>query len=71
MKNNTSLAKSHSKSSNAKLTLLCLFSIVCFSALWVFLAMFNDLDKTISLIGTITSGVLTFLCLLMFNSFKR
>ena len=71
MNDNSSLARSHSKSSNAKLTLLCLFSVICFSSLWVFLGLYQDIDKTISLIGIISSGLLTLLCLLLFNKFKR
>ena len=67
---NDSLKKSHSKLSNGKLTLLCLFTILAFSALWVGLAMLPDY-QTFGLIITIISGVLLVLGLFGFNSFKR
>lgn len=69
----TSLEKSHSKSSNAKLTLLSLFTILFFSLFWVSLTMiplFENL-KTILLITCIASGVLSALGLVGFNLFKR
>lgn len=65
-----SLKRSHSKLSNGKLTLLCLFTILAFSTLWVGLAMLPDY-QTWGLIITIISGVLLVLGLFGFNSFKR
>ena len=40
----SSLARSHSKSSNARLTLLCLFTGIAFALVWVGL-IFLGLDK--------------------------
>ena len=69
--NKTSLEKSHSKSSNAKLTLLCLFSVLCFSALWVCLCFLKDDNIAYIIPACIASAILSFLCLLLFNKFKR
>ena len=65
-----SLKRSHSKLSNGKLTLLCLFTVLSFSVLWVGLAMLPDY-QILGLIITIISGVLLVLGLFGFNSFKR
>ena len=68
-----SLARSHSKSSNAKLTLLCLLSSLALAGAVVFIgAMIADyLEPTISYIGAGICAVVVVLCLLMFSRFKR
>ncbi len=69
----TAIEKSHSKSSNAKLTLLCIVTILAFSALWVGLAFLQHptFPLPIAWIITIAGGVVTVLGLLGFNVFKR
>lgn len=70
MNNNDSLKKSHSKASNAKLTLLCVLTILAFSALWIGLALIPS-QQTLGWIITIAGGVITLLGLVGFNVFKR
>lgn len=73
MDENESLKKSHSKSSNAKLTLLCFITILAFSILWVGIALLltEKCPFTLSLVITIVSGVVTLLGLIGFSRFKR
>lgn len=68
-----SLKRSHSKSSNAKLTLLCFATILAFSILWVGLAFINTeyIPNAVSIVITAVGGVLTILGLIGFNAFKR
>jgi uncharacterized membrane protein YccC len=68
-----SLKRSHSKSSNAKLTLLCFFTILAFTILWGGLAMIGieKIPTVVSVIVTACGGVLTLLGLIGFNAFKR
>lgn len=66
----TSLEKSHSKSSNFKLTLLCIVAIISVTLFWIFLAQIAS-GETIMIILTVCFGVLSLLCLLLFNAFKR
>jgi len=68
-----SLKKSHSKSSNAKLTLLCLLATVALAGAVVFIGSMiaNFLDPTIAYIGGGVCVGVTVLCLLLFSSFKR
>ncbi len=68
-----SLKKSHSKSSNAKLTLLCFLTILAFSILWVSIALIgsNFLSQSFSIVLCAVSGILTLLGLIGFNLFKR
>lgn len=71
--NKDSLQRSHSKWSNFKLTILCLFAILAFSALWVGLAFLGkeDFSKTISIIMIASGGGFTLLSLVLFHLFKR
>lgn len=73
MNENESLKKSHSKSSNAKLTLLCFITILAFSILWIGIALLlkEDIPTAISLPITIGSGLVTILGLICFSKFKR
>ena len=77
-KQKTSLERSHSGKSNILLTLLCLFSALCFGLIFVFLGLgFSNKIVLIAygtplfwiLIGA--SALLEVLCLILFNSFKR
>ena len=72
-KDQDSLKKSHSKFSNFKLTLLCLITIISFSAFWIGLALigFNDINNIFSTSLAIGGGVLTLLGLIGFRAFKR
>lgn len=75
MENNEkeSLKRSHSKVSNAKLTLLCFITIIAFTLLWIGIS-FIFIDKipnTLAYIVTGLSGVITILGLIGFNLFKR
>lgn len=77
-KQKTSLERSHSGKSNTLLTLLCLFSSLCFGLIFVFLGLgFSNKIALIAYgtplfwIGTGASTLLGALCLVLFNSFKR
>lgn len=71
MTENESLKKSHSKLSNFKLTLLCLFAAIVFSALFIFLILFFLYKSNLYLILSIVTGALTLLSFLLFSFFKR
>ena len=68
-----SLARSHSKSSNAKLTLLCLLSSLALAGAVVFIGAMiaNYIDPLIAWIGSGVCCAVVVLCLLMFSRFKR
>lgn len=66
----TSLEKSHSKASNAKLTLICFLTILFFGILWAGLVLLN-VEKTFGIILTIAGGAGTVLCYLLLNAFSR
>lgn len=68
-----SLKRSHSKASNAKLTLLCFITIIAFSMLWIGLSLIKTsyVSNTIAIVITSVGGVLTILGLIGFNAFKR
>ncbi len=74
MKNEkTSIEKSHSKSSNASLTLLCLFTLISFCAIWVGLAFLKVswFPVQAAWVISIAGLVLTILGIFGFSSFKR
>lgn len=71
MNENEFLKKSHSKFSNFKLTLLCLFASIVFAALFLFIVLFFLYKNNLYLIASIASGVLTLLSFLLFSFFKR
>lgn len=72
MGNKTSLEKSHSKSSNAKLTLICFLASLFVFLLWVGIALIGkEPYKLYGIILTIGSGVLTLLMILLLNKFSR
>ena len=66
----TSLEKSHSKASNAKLTLICFLTILFFAILWCGLVLLNQ-EKTFGIVLTCAGGVGTILCYLLLNAFSR
>ena len=65
-----SLAKSHSKVSNFKLTLLCLLSSLALCACICFLAL-TLAEKFNGLVYAIVSGVVFVITCTWFSSFKR
>ena len=66
----TSLEKSHSKASNAKLTLICFLTILFFALLWVGLVLIK-VNKTFGIILTCAGGAGTVLCFMLLNAFSR
>ena len=66
----TSLEKSHSKASNAKLTLICFLTILFFGILWAGLVLLKE-SKTFGIILTCAGGVGTVLCFMLLNAFSR
>lgn len=66
----TSLQKSHSKASNAKLTFICILAAICFTALWVGIVLLNKY-LTIGLITTISSAVLLLGSFILISKFSR
>lgn len=66
----TSLEKSHSKASNAKLTLICFLTILFFGILWAGLVLLKQ-EKTFGIILTCAGGIGTVLCYLLLNAFSR
>lgn len=69
----SSLERSHSKSSNAKLTLLCVLSSIALAGAVVFIGSMiaEYLKPVIAWIGAGACVAITALCLLMFSRFKR
>ena len=66
----TSLEKSHSKASNAKLTLICFLTVLFFGILWAGLVLLKQ-EKTFGIILTCAGGIGTILCFLLLNAFSR
>ena len=66
----TSLEKSHSKASNAKLTLICFLTILFFGILWAGLVLLK-VEKTFGIILTCAGGIGTVLCFMLLNAFSR
>ncbi len=72
MNDKSSLAKSHSKVSNFKLTLVCLIAIIAFALIFIGFSLYFSFDKNIIyLILGIIGCVLTALSALSFLFFKR
>lgn len=68
------LEKSHSKVSNAKLTLICLGLSLFFGSFWAGLIVTRFLEPSISFIGYIISGaslLLVFLFMHLVSKFTR
>ena len=68
----SSLEKSHSKSSNFKLTMICFMLTIAVSCVWVGLSLVLNLDNKV--IGSILlggGGVLTLLFLFLVGRFTR
>ena len=66
----TSLEKSHSKSSNFKLTMICLLASLGVASLFVGLGFLKQY-QTLAIILLAAGGVLTLLGLLLINKFTR
>ncbi|MBP5357413.1 MAG: hypothetical protein J6Y68_04635 [Clostridia bacterium] len=66
-----SLKKSHSKLSNAKLSLLCLLASVMLAVLVIGLGLLVKGFEVFPLIMVIVGGVMTVGCIFLFFSFKR
>lgn len=67
-----SLKKSHSKASNAKLTLLCILTAIAFAVLWVGLGLIGLADyKTLGIVLTAVGGAVSALGLVGFALFRR
>lgn len=71
MSEKTQLEKSHSKKSNAILTLICLLTALFLGLFVVSLSYYFVKETTILLIVSIVSGVLTLLGTLVLLAFKR
>jgi len=69
----TSLQKSHSKASNAKLTFLCLLTAIVSTSLWVGVAIIIFVESLLILGIAISaiSLILTFLCIQLLGKFAR
>ena len=68
--NSDSLKRSHSKSSNFKLTMLSLLSSLTLSVAICALALIS-LNKELMMIISIASGVIFLISVVWFSSFKR
>ncbi len=71
MSEKTSLEKSHSKWSNTKLTALCIIASFAVSLFWLFLGLKDQLHQAVFYVGLGASLVVSVLCLVLFNHFKR
>lgn len=72
MAEKTSLEKSHSKASNAKLTLICFLAALAVSVLWVGIAFIGSQGlKTLGIIMAAAGAVVTVLCILLIGKFSR
>ena len=69
----SSLQKSHSKASNAKLTLLCLLTAIASTGIWVGIAIIILLEAylTLGIIVAAASAVVTFICIQLLGKFAR
>lgn len=69
----TDLEKSHSATSNFKLTLLSIIASISSSILWIslFLLASEKIQLEIAIIILSLSGIISLLCLILFNMFKR
>lgn len=72
MSSKTSLEKSHSKASNAKLTFMCLIASISVSALWVGVMLIGyEVYKIFGIVLAIVGFVLTVISILFINKFTR
>ena len=68
----TSLEKSHSKASNAKLTFICFIAALAVSMLWVGIALFgSEAYRIFGIILASVGAVLTLLSLFLISKFTR
>ena len=70
-----SLQRSHSTWSNTKLTTLCVVTVILFSLVWLLLGLrvqvIAMISQTVFYIVLGVVALLTLLCLIGFNKFKR
>ena len=72
MAEKTSLEKSHSKASNAKLTFICFIAALAVSMLWVGIALFgSEAYRIFGIILASLGAVLTLLSLFLISKFTR
>ncbi|MBQ4357356.1 MAG: hypothetical protein II788_05130 [Acholeplasmatales bacterium] len=72
MADKTSLEKSHSKASNAKLTFICFIAALAVSMLWVGIALFgSEAYRIFGIILASVGAVLTLLSLFLISKFTR
>ena len=71
MKKHTSRAVSHSKSSNAVLTSLCLIGAFGFSGVAAFLGLANILPQQTYVLGAVVSGAVLLVSAVALMAFKR
>ncbi len=67
----TSIEKSHSVWSNTKLTILSIITIMMVSLFTFSFITYKYLEKNFFLLLIIVSGFISFICLVLFNKFKR
>jgi len=68
----TSLEKSHSKSSNFKLTMICFCLTLSISAVWVGLSLLLNInEKVLPIILLSVGGVFTLLSMFLIGRFTR
>lgn len=67
----TSLQKSHSKSSNLALTLLCLLVATCFVSLFCVLAYFEKLSSPLNILLPVAIGGVALMSLSLLLLFHR
>lgn len=72
MEKKTSLEKSHSKASNAKLTFICFIAALAVSMLWVGIALFgSEAYRIFGIILASVGAVLILLSLFLISKFTR
>lgn len=70
MKEKSSLEKSHSKLSNTKLTLLCLFLCILEAVLWIGVGLLHKY-QTLGIILVVIGVILAIPSILLAKNFKR
>ena len=69
----TSIEKSHSKWSNAKLTMLCLLSVLCFAVFFVGLGLIGlkSVQTIVGVLVAIVGCLASAICIMLLKNFKR
>ena len=66
----TSLQKSHSKTSNAKLTLICFLLAISFAGVWIGIGLIGYV-KILGILITAVCGVIAVLSMMLVGRFTR